>query len=350
MTSKPLPRPTAKAPARPAGVGRTAAAALRAQQEHAGSVAVQPSELVRASFAPGTSPSAPARKILGLLLAKASAACAAGQWPADNTFHFTRSELRVSSHNGTERVVDNLKEFGGIELSTPTMLRGEEADLIEPLLRHRIVARSLRPGAPIALTVSDRLREIVAASDAFARLHVPLLIALESRYAVTLYGLGELLVGRSKPYEEIRMRDVRGRFGIEEDKYTRPNDVFRLLEKAAAQVSQIAPFRMFVEAMRRGGDLGPNYKHGRGAVIEAFRIHATRKELGELQVAMREADSSRTGRKARSEGRVERVVNAIMPAIASTEASINRAQHIKDAARRRRDELRTQAVDKRHKS
>ena len=349
MTSKPLPRPTAKAPTRPAGIGRTAAAALRAQQEHAGSVAVQPSELVRASFAPGTSPSAPARKILALLLSRASAACAAGQWPDDNTFHFLRSELRVSGHDSTDRVIDNLREFGMIELSTPTMLRGEEADLIEPLLKHRIVARSLRAGAPIALTVSDRLREIVAASDAFARLHVPLLLALESRYAVTLYGLGELLVGRSKPYEEVRMRDVRSRFGIEDDAYTLPKDLRRLLEKAAAQVTQIAPFRMYIEVMRRGGDLGPNYRQGRGAVIEGFRIHATRKELGELQASMREADSSRTGRKARSEGRVERVVNAIMPAIASTEASINRAQHIKDAARRRRDELRTRAVDKRHK-
>jgi hypothetical protein len=337
-------------PTRPAGVGRTAAAALRAQQEHSGSVAVQPSELVRASFAPGTSPSAPARKILALLLAKASAACAAGQWPDDNTFVFTRSELRVSSHNGTDRVVDNLKEFSLIELSTPTMLRGEEADLIEPLLRHRIVARSLRPGAPIALTVSDRLREIVAASDSFARLHVPLLLALESRYAVTLYGLGELLIGRQKPYEEIRMADVRSRLGIEDDAYTLPKDVRRLLEKAAQQVSQIAPFRMFVEPLRPGGDLGPNYTRGKGAAIQGFRIHATRKELGELQAAMREADSSRTGRKARSEGRVERVVNAILPAIANTEASINRAKFIKDQSRQRRDELRTRAVDKRHKS
>lgn len=312
---------------RPAGVHRTAAAALKARGEHGGDVAIQPAEAVRASFRPGTSPSAAARKILALLLSKASAAWAAGEWPEDGVFKFSRSELRGSSHESTDRVNDYLREFAAIEISTAVKLNGEEADRIEPLLRHRIVARSLRPGAPIALAVSDTVRELISASDVYARLHVPLLLALESRYAVTLYGLSSLIVGRTdRPYEELTLDQVRARFGIEDDAYKLPKDVRRLLEGAARDVTQLAPFTVQITPLRMTGAFGAQHTRGRGAAIIGFRIYAQRKSLAELQVALREASVSREGRKARRDGRVEKIVPTIAPQVEAAEAAMERAR------------------------
>lgn len=319
---RPLPSKT-----RPGGIRRTAAAAFKARGEHGGDVAIQPAEAVRASFRPGTSPSASARKILALLLSRASAAWAAGEWPEDGVFRFSRSELRGSSHESTDRVNEYLREFAAIEISTVVKLDGEEADRIEPLLRHRIVARSLRPGAPVALAVSDTVRELISASDVYARLHVPLLLALESRYAVTLYGLSSLIVGRTdRPYEELTLDQVRARFGIEGDAYKLPKDVRRLLEGAARDVTQLAPFAVQITPLRMTGAFGAQHTRGRGAAIVGFRIYAQRKSLAELQVALREASVSREGRKARRDGRAEKIIPAIAPQVAAADAAMERAK------------------------
>lgn len=301
--------------ARPEGVQRFAATAYRVNKDHEGRVLAAPRDTVLARFKPNTSPSAPARKLLAILMHRAGVLWATGQWPRNNTLEFTKAQLRTSRHQGTDRLEDVLTEVGGIRLTTPTLMRdGGQGTTYTAVSPRFHIAAAGEGKAPVMLELAPEIVDLVKQERIYARLDVPILLGLEGKFAVTLYQVGQLILQqKGHPYEEIPITEIRERLGLRKGEYETAKDLRKLLERSAAEVSQLSPtFNLRVEAVKRTATA----TRGRSAAIRAFRIYAMEKTAMASLVANAELQASRVGRSARRQGKAEQVVGVAADALA----------------------------------
>jgi Initiator Replication protein len=273
-------------------IGRTMKAAHQAARTIPDTEIVKAGELVEARFARGASPSAPARKVLALLIQKA-----AGDAWKPGPHSMLKRDLR-GSHKGNERLPGIFDELQRTLLRIETVAPdGRAAALVAPVIAYRIEHLEDDDGSCVWWEFSEPARRAMQGSDYYAALNRGTLLAFGSRYAVTMYERGCLLAGRRDPRWRGDVPTLREVLGVPAKVYRDWGDIrARVVEPAIAEVNQIADF---VASYRV--ENGPRNK------VVAVELWFLPKDPADRNAAAAELNRSRIGRKARRLGRVETV-------------------------------------------
>jgi len=276
-------------------VGRTLKAAHQAARTLPDTEIVKAGELVEARFARGASPSAPARKVLALLIQKA-----AGDAWKPGPHSILKRDLR-GGHKGNERLPGILDELQRTLLRIETVAPdGRAAALVAPVIAYRIEHLEDDDGSRVWWEFSEPARRAMQGSDYYAALNRGTLLAFGSRYAVTMYERGCLLAGRRDPRWRGDVPTLREVLGVPGGRYRDWAAIReKVVEPAIAEVNQIADF---VASYRV--ENGPRNK------VVAVELWFLPKDATARNAAAAELDRSRVGRKARRAGTVETVTPA----------------------------------------
>jgi len=268
-------------------VGRTMRAAHQAARTLPSTEVVKAGELVEARFAKGSSPSAAARKMLALLIQTA-----AGDAWKPGPHSVLKRELR-GSHNSNDRLSDAFDELQGTLLRIGTVAPdGRRAALVAPVVAYRIEHLEEDDKARVWWEFSEPARRAMQGSDHYAAMNRAALLAFESRYSVTLYERGALLVGRRDPRWRGTVDELREVMGVPSGRYRVWADIRRkVVEPACAEVNLLADFACGWKV-----EQGPRNK------VLAVELWFRPKDQAERMAAGRELDGTRDGRKTRREG------------------------------------------------
>jgi Initiator Replication protein len=282
----------------PLPIGRTMQAAYRAAQAFPDPEIVKARELVEARFARGSSPSAPARKVLALLIQSA-----AGDAWKPGPHSMLKRNLR-GSHNSNDRLPGIFDELQGTLLRIETVAPdGRRAALVAPVIAYRIEHLEDDDTSRVWWEFSEPARQAMQGSDYFAAMNRGTLLAFASRYAVTMYERGCLLFGRHNPCWRGTVEELREVLGVPAKVYRDWGNIRqKVLEPAIAEVNQIADFMASYRV-----ENGPRNK------VVAVELWFMRKNPADRKAAVDELNRSRVGRKARRASTVETVTPAAGP-------------------------------------
>ena len=264
------------------------AAFVRPQELGGGEGVVKAGELVEATYPDGASLSAAARKVLVLLLAKA-----AGDAWQNQEHQIIKGELRGShqSNDRLGRVLDELQRvLLRIRVKSP---RGHDAMLVAPIVAQRVEELDDDARSVVFWRFSEPMRRVMQASDHYAELHRQTVLALESRYSVTLYEHGCLLYRRRHPVWQGSLAELRELLGVPEGKYRDWTDLSRkTLGIAKTELDHLAPFTLNWRETRRG------------RAVVAVELRFDPKGSAAAEAATEELHEGRAGRKARRDAHV----------------------------------------------
>ncbi len=251
---------------------------------------VKAGELVEARFAKGSSPSATARKMLALLIQTA----AGDAWKA-GPHSVLKRELR-GSHNSYDRLGDAFDELQGTLLRIETVAPdGRAAALVAPVVAYRIEHLEDDDRSRVWWEFSEPARRAMQGSDHYAAMNRATLLAFESRYSVTLYERGALLVGRRVPRWRGTVEELREVMGVPPGRYRDWGDIRRkVVEPACAEVNLLADFAC-----------GWTVEQGPRSKVVAVELWFRPKDQAARAAARDELEDTRTGRKARRRGQEE---------------------------------------------
>jgi hypothetical protein len=263
----------------------------------------KPGELVESEFETG-SLSAAARKAFALMLRKAG-----GDAGEDRVFTITKKELR-RSHKGNERIQAVMDELIRVIVRIKTTSsKGRPATLSQSLLS-RCVEEVAEDGLSVVeFELSDALRTVLRGSDYYARVNLGVTLTLQSRYALTLYDLGCLVINRQNRTVRMPITDLRRRLGVPDGSFNNFAEFRRdVLNKSKAEIDQLADFTVEWTEIRGAG---------RGNPVKEVVLNFIPKVDEEQEATARELDRPRVGRKARREGTVERIAATPLPRLAA---------------------------------
>lgn len=254
---------------------------------------VKPGELVEAKFARGASPSAAARKTLALLIQ-----AAAGDAWKDGPHSMLKRNLR-GSHKGNERLDEIFDELQTILMKIDTVAPdGRAAKLVAPVIAYRLEHLEDDDRSRVWWEFSEPARRAMQGSSYYAALNRGTLLSFESRYSVTLYERGCLLVGRLHPKWKGSVEELREIMGVPAGKYSVWAGIRqKVLEPAISEVNQLADF--VVSYTVTTGSRGK---------VTGIELWFRPKGLDERNAAARELEMSRQGRRARRSGTVDDVL------------------------------------------
>lgn len=274
-------------------LGRTLRAAAASQKTSLDYV-FKPGELVEAEFEAG-SLSASGRKSFGLMLRVAGKE--AGE---KKTFTITKSELR-GTHKSNERIQPVMDELLRVIVRIRTTTKsGKPAVMSQSLLANCVEETSDNGAGVVEFEFSDGFRAVVQRSNYYAKVNITVQLALQSRYSISLYDLGCLVINRYNRVIEIPVEELRRRLGIQEGSFKNFAELRRdVLKKAKGEIDQLADFTFDWEEIRGSG---------RGRPVITVRLIFAPKESDSLKETARELDRPKIGRKARRDGADEMVL------------------------------------------
>ena len=255
-------------------------------------VIIKAGELIEARFARGVSPSLAARKVLALLIEKASG----NAWqPGAHTI--TKKELR-GSHESNDRLNDTLDELMAVHFKMPTISgRGRDAVLTAALIAWNIEETDDDGLSTVEWEFSEPARQMLQGSDYYARLNRAALLALQSKYSVTIFEIGCLLIGRHDRTWRGGLDDLREKLGVPHSAFRNFADFRRfVLKPAKVEIDQLAHFTFDWEEKRAPG---------RGRRIAEVELCFTPKRSAAINAAADEVERPKVGRRSRRDGTVE---------------------------------------------
>src|SRR5271170_5552173 len=228
------------------------------------------------------------RRIYNLLLANA--------WDkiAEPVQHvIPKRDLQNTLHKGTDRLEDSIRRL----MSAIVQLRVLDGKQWVTK-RVQLLGGNVVPDADdgfIRYDFQPLMREIVAESRVFARLHKQIMFALSSKYSLALYEMIQKRGNMNRTSEEMPIDDLRNFMGVPPGKL-KPWINFKnfAITPAVREVSDLSDFKVTVEPVK-----------GRGKQFTGVRLAWERKPLSELREVERELSYSKVGRKARLAGTVE---------------------------------------------
>lgn len=150
--------------------------------------------------------------------------------------------------------------------------------------------------AEVRFEFSATLRRAIANSSHWAVISKRAVLAFESRYSLRLYTVLSLRAGLRKTSEDFTIEDLREILGVPAGKLaTWKNLRLRALDPAMAEINQLAGFHAGFVPLKRGRK-----------VIGVTLTWGLKDDKARIE-AMKELERPRAGRKARREGRVERI-------------------------------------------
>jgi len=263
----------------------------------------KPGELVESEFETG-SLSAAARKAFALMLRKAGPD--AGE---SKTFTITKKELR-GSHKGNERIQPVMDELLRVIVRIRTTTKkGKPAIMSQSLLAACVEEISEDGMSVVEFEFSDNFKRVIQRSDYYARVNLGVMLALQSRYALTLYDLGCLIINRQNRVVKMTVEELRRRLGVPEGSFKNFAEFRRdVLAKSRAEIDQLADFTVEWEEIRGSG---------RGRPVEAVKLTFSPKNPVQQEATAKELERPRIGRRARRDGAVEQIAAASSGAVPS---------------------------------
>ena len=254
----------------------------------------KPGELVESEFETG-SLSAAGRKAFALMLRKAGPE--AGD---DKTFTITKKELR-GSHKGNERIQPVMDELLRVIVRIrTTSKRGKPSIMSQSLLSSCIEEIAEDGMAIVEFEFSESFKRVIQRSDYYARVNLGVMLALQSRYSLTLYDLGCLIINRQNRVVKMNVEELRRRLGVPQGSFKNFAEFRRdVLAKSKSEIDQLADFTVEWDEIRGSG---------RGRPVEAVKLTFNPKDTMEQEATAKELDRPKLGRRARRDSSIETVV------------------------------------------
>lgn len=298
--------PAGAAPASPAlpvasgeaALGLTARVASATFERDGYKHLIKAAEAVYSYPANGARLSLPAQKMLNFMIHLAGS-----QNFANKLYRLPKRVVR-GNHKGNERIFDTLKEIFDSSLVVIGPFRGRRsrAEL-------RILSSYVRPeeeedsdAADIHFQFTDAFLEIQRSSQLWAKLSGPAMVKVTSTYALKLYEIGMQRYQMDYPSLELDIDTLRKLLNVPEGAYKDFGILrTRTIDRAIAEVNQLAPFRVAMpeERMKR-----------RGRKVEAVTLEFAPKDEDEAAETYLERERHSAGRRARRTGSVERLASA----------------------------------------
>jgi Initiator Replication protein len=235
------------------------------------------------------------RRIYNVLLANA--------WdtilePAEHVI--PKRDLQSTLHKGTDRLEDSIKRLMAAIVEVRVLRNGKW-----DTRRVQLLGGNSTPDAEDGLVRYDfhpQMREIIAESTVFARLHRKIMFALTSKYSLALYEMVQKRGNLTRSYEEFTIEELRSFMGVPKGKLTSwINFKNRAITPAVQEVSALSDFDVSIDPVK-----------GKSKQFTGVRLSWKRKDTPDLQKVERELNYSKVGRKARMTGTVEEVTG-VMP-------------------------------------
>jgi len=273
------------------------AAALRAK---GGDEFAKPGNIIEVKFVKGESLSLTASRLLALMILTAG-----GDAWEDKPHRMRKADIR-RGHKGNERITDMLQELHRTLFAVDDRSwRGKKATTLFSLIsRSREETEDEGEAGWIEWEFTPDARKLIQASETYAVLNRQAVLGFRSNYALKLYELGALRLHRRQATWKGDMKALRAALGIPPEVYTDFAQLRRkVLEKAKAEIDQLAHFRVEWREIRQG----------RTVTEIEFRFEP--KDAPALIATVDELERHSGGRKPRRDGTVETM--AIIPAIAA---------------------------------
>lgn len=265
------------------------AAALRAK---GGDEFAKPGAIIEVKFVKGESLSLTASRLLALMILTAG-----GDAWEDKPHRMRKADIR-RGHKGNERITDMLQELHRTLFAVDDRSwRGKKATTLFSLIsRSREETEEEGEAGWIEWEFTPDARKLIQASETYAVLNRQAVLGFRSNYALKLYELGALRLHRRQATWKGDMTALRAALGIPPDVYGDFAQLRRkVLEKAKAEIDQLAHFRVEWREIRQG----------RTVTELEFRFEP--KDAPELIATVDELERHSSGRKPRREGTVETV-------------------------------------------
>jgi hypothetical protein len=266
------------------------AAALKAK---GGDEFAKPGSIIEIKFVKGESLSLTASRLLALMILTAG-----GDAWEDRPHRIRKADIR-RGHKGNERITDMLQELHRTLFAVDDKSwRGKKATLLFSLISRSREETEEEGGEAgwIEWEFTPDARKLIQASETYAVLNRQAVLGFRSNYALKLYELGALRLHRRQATWRGDMQALRAALGIPPEVYTDFAQLRRkVLEKAKAEIDQLAHFRVEWREIRQG----------RTVTELEFRFEP--KGAPEVIETVDELDRHSAGRQARREGAVESI-------------------------------------------
>lgn len=271
------------------------AAALQAK---GGEEFAKPGSIVEIKFVKGQSLSLTASRLLALMILTAG-----GDAWQDRPHRMRKADIR-RGHKGNERISDMLEELHRTLFAIDDRSwRGKKATLRFSLISSSREEAEDTDGADagwIEWEFTPDARKLIQESESYAVLNRQAVLGFRSSYALKLYEIGSLRLHRRQSTWKGDMAALRAALGISPDVYKDFAQLRRkVLEKAKAEIDQLAHFRVEWKEIRQG----------RTVTEIEFRFEP--KDAPAQIATVDEIERHSTGRKARREGAVEAVADTV---------------------------------------
>jgi len=266
------------------------AAALKAK---GGDEFAKPGNIIEVKFVKGESLSLTASRLLALMILTAG-----GDAWEDRPHRMRKADIR-RGHKGNERISDMLEELHRTLFAVDDRSwRGKKATL-----RFSLISRSREESEEeggeagwIEWEFTPDARKLIQASETYAVLNRQAVLGFRSSYALKLYELGALRLHRRQATWKGDMQALRAALGIPPEVYADFAQLRRkVLEKAKAEIDQLAHFRVEWREIRQG----------RTVTELEFRFEP--KGAPEVIETVDELNRHSSGREARRDGTAETV-------------------------------------------
>lgn len=275
----------------PRGRAMRVAAALRAK---GGDEFAKPGNIIEVKFVKGESLSLTASRLLALMILTAG-----GDAWEDRPHRMRKADIR-RGHKGNERITDMLQELHRTLFAIDDRSwRGKKATTLFSLISRSREETEEDGGEAgwIEWEFTPDARQLIQASETYAVLNRQAVLGFRSNYALKLYEIGALRLHRRQATWKGDMAALRAVLGIPPDVYADFAQLRRkVLEKAKAEIDQLAHFRVDWKETRTG----------RAVTEIEFRFEP--KGAPEVLETVDELDRHSAGRKERRSGTVEAVV------------------------------------------
>jgi len=210
------------------------------------------------------------------------------------------------THKGGERIRESLRRLVGITVEISTTVNGKPKiihthllDFTESDLNEDDPTATVRYGLP------KKLRKALKGSTQWGRIKAEIVMAMTSKYAISLYELVQLRSGLSQKFhEDFDLERFRELMGVPSGKLLRAPDLIRrVVRPAELEVNGLSDFSVKLGPLRQGGA-------DRGKLI-GIRMSWWRKNADEYRVALKERKNVKIGRMARLKGEVEEIETQI---------------------------------------
>lgn len=196
------------------------------------------------------------------------------------------SDLMGTSHKGTDNIQAAILS---LMKTVVTVQRADGSITQAQLLGGNDISDIRSINGVLTYSFDRRIVEILKSSTIWGKISFPVLLALTSKYAITLYENVAQLAGLDyKTSQVYTLEEFRKLLGVEPGKYAGFGELNKhVIKKAALEINALAPFNINIQPRKTGRS------------VTHIRLGWWPKELDEVKKAFKELQQPRVGRSAR---------------------------------------------------